>query len=251
MQQKKHTLVYAIIFLALIAAEAALIALYASSKNTSLPTMADLYVAGIVIGAILLVFILLTKLGPVLLLKDAVKKLQAIRESGGGYESFDPDGFGERLVCALEKDGYTLGSTELARNSGAPLRVTTASKKTFSLFFDRMYRHVIITDSFKKARDFDTLSGYAESLIEAEGISDDARARSGFCTVVVLLMPHVPEQVKAACRDEAATLGPAYIPVACDLSAGKAYYLSGKSLVLLEYRSAQRMIRKHVLGRRK
>ena len=251
MPKKKHMLVYAIIFFALIAAEAALITLYAASRFASLPTMADLYVAGIVICAILLVFILLTKLGPALLLKDAIKRLRSLTETGSRYESFDPDGFRDRLQGELQKEGYTIADTALARSNGEPLRVATAIKKTFSLFFDRMHRYVIITDCFKKARDFDTLSGYAQSLIEAEGLSDNTRARSGFSTVVVLLMPHVPEQVQAACRDEAATLGPAYIPVACDLSAGKAYYLSGKSLALLEYRAAQRIIRKHVLGKNK
>ena len=153
---------------------------------------------------------------------------------------FEPDGFRDRLVAALQEGGFSLTDTEISQNGSEPMKVTIASGKAFSLYFDRVYRYVIITEDFKKARDFDVLGLCAQKLIESEELTEDARARSGFSTVVALLMAHVPEQVRAACCEEAVVEGPAYVPVACDLSTGKAYCLTGKSFALMEFRSAQK-----------
>ena len=245
MQPQKPKRIHVILLFALIAAEAVLITLYVTSRNAAALLLPELYVAGILICAILLVFLLLTRLGPALLLQGARDKLKALKATGGERAVIEPDGLKDRLKAALQKDGYTLADTEI-RQGGDTLRATVASGKGFSLFFDRMYRYFIITEDLKKTRDFDSLGHYAQRLIEAEGLADDVRARSGFATVVVLLMAHVPEQVQAACLEEAAIGGPAYVPVACDMSAGKAYFLSGKPAGLLEFQCAQRMIRKYL-----
>jgi hypothetical protein len=250
MHPQKPKRIHVILFIALFAVEIALIALFAASRSSGTELLPELYVAGILICAILIVFLLLTRLGPALLLKSAKDKLKSLKSASGECAAIEPEGMKERLTAALQKDGYALADAEI-RQGGDTLRVTVASGSAFSLFYDRMYRYVVVTEDFRKARDFDTLGRYAQSLIDAEGLTDDVRARSGFATVVVLLMPHVPEQVQAAVREEAAIGGPAYVPVACDLTAGKAYFLSGKPVGLLEFRGAQRIIKKYVVDRRK
>jgi hypothetical protein len=250
MQPQKPKRIHVIFLFALVAAEAALIILYAVSRGAGVaPLLPDLYVAGILICAILLAFLLLTRLGPALLLKGAKDKLKALKATDSECAVIEPDGLKARLMSALQKDGYTLADAEIKQSGGDTLRVTVASGKAFSLFYDRMHRYVIVTEDLRKTRDFDSLGHYAQSLIDTEGLTDEVRARSGFATVVVLLMPHVPVQVQAACREEAAIEGPAYIPVACDMTAGKAYFLSGKPVGLLEFRCAQRIIRKYVVGK--
>ena len=248
MQPQKPKRIHVILLLVLVAAEAAFIALYVTAQSAdSAPLLAELYVAGILICAILLVFLLLTRLGPALLLKSAKKKLQAMKAVNSDIAAIDPDGFKDRLVSSLQKNGFVLADAQITQSGGDVLRVTVAAGKAFSLFTDRMFRYMIITEDFRKARDFDALGRYAQNLAESEELTDDARARSGFATVVVLMMAHVPAQLQAACREEAIIEGPAYIPVACDMTAGKAYYLTGKALTLPEFRCAQRMIKKHVI----
>ncbi len=246
MYQDKQKRLNVIFFFILIAAEAALIVLFASGQNdVSRSLVSELYVAGIVICAILLVFLLFTRLWPAMLLKDARKRLTSIKADSDSA-GFDPDGFRDKLLTALQNDGFVISDAEIKQSDGEMLRVVSAASKVFSLFYDRMYRYVIFTSDFRKARDFDMLARYAKSLIEAEGLTEEQQARSGFCTAVVLLMAHVPEQMQAACREEAVVDGPAYVPVACDISTGKAYYLSGNALALLEFRCAQRIIKKYV-----
>lgn len=249
MQPQKLKRIHVILLIALIAAEVALVMLYAASRASGSKLLPELYVAAILICAILLVFLLLTRVGPALLLNNAKNKLLSLKSAECECTPVEPEGLAARIIEAVQKDGFSISQTTIPQNGRDALHVTVASSKTFSLFFDRMYRYIILTEDFRKARDFDTLGQYAQSLIDAEQLPDDARARSGFATAVVLLMPHVPEQVQAACREEAAIEGPAYLPVACDMTAGKAYYLTGKSLGLLEFRSARRMIKKYVAGK--
>jgi hypothetical protein len=250
MQPQKPKRIHVIFLVALFAAEAALITLFVTSKSVgAMPLLPELYVAGIMICAILLVFLLLTRLGPVLLLNSAKEKLKALKATSSECAVIEPEGLKEQLVAAVQKNGFTVADTQITHSGGDSLRVTVAASKSFSLFYDRMYKYIIITEDFRKARDFDTLGRYAQNLIDGEGLADDARARSGFATVVVLLMTHVPEQVQAACREEAAIEGPAYVPIACDMTAGKAYYLAGKPMGLLEFRHAQNMIKKYVVGK--
>ncbi len=249
MQPQRPKRIHVILLIALIAAEAALITLYVIAQSGSgTPLLAELYVAGILICAILIAFLMLTRLGPALLLKSAKKKLQSMKAVSGDTGVIEPEGLKDRLVSALQKDGFTLSDTQITQSGGDTLRVTVAAGKAFSLFTDRMFRYMIITEDFRKARDFDALARYAQNLAEAEDLSDDARARSGFAAVVVLLMAHVPAQLQAAAREEAAVEGPAYVPVACDMTAGKAYYLAGKALTMPEFRCAQRMIRKYLIS---
>ena len=248
MQPQKPKRIHVILLLVLVAAEAALITLYVTARSAdNSPLLAELYVAGILICAILLVFLLLTRLGPALLLKSAKKKLQMMKAVSSDTATIESEGFKDRLCSSLQKDGFVLADAQITQSGGDVLRVTVAAGKAFSLFTDRMFRYMIITEDFRKARDFDALGRYAQNLAESEDLTDDARARSGFATVVVLMMAHVPAQLQAACRDEAIIEGPAYIPVACDMTAGKAYYLAGKALTLPEFRCAQRMIKKHVI----
>lgn len=248
MQPQKPKRIHVILLLALIAAEAALITLFALREGSA-PLLAELYVAGILICAILLAFLLLTRLGPALLLKSAKRKLQTINAVSGETAVIEPERLKDYLRSALQKDSFVVADTQITQNGGDSLRVTVASGRAFSLFTDRMFRYMIITEDFRKARDFDALERYAQSLTEAEDLTDDARARSGFATVVVLMMPHVPAQLQAACREEAVIEGPAYIPVACDMTAGKAYYLAGNALTLPEFRCAQRMIKKYIISK--
>jgi hypothetical protein len=249
MQPQKPKHIHVILLTVLIAAEVALVMLYAASRASGSRLLPELYVAAILICAILLVFLLLTRVGPTLLFHSAKNKLLALMATEDECAAIEPEGLAQRIIEAVQKDGFSVSQASIAQSSRDTLHVTVASSKTFSLFYDRMYRYVILTEDFRKTRDFDTLKQYAQSLIDAEELSDDARARSGFATVIVLLMTHVTEQVQAACREEAAIEGPAYLPVACDMTAGKAYYLTGKSPGLLEFRCAQRMIRKYVAGK--
>jgi len=251
MQPQKPKRIHVILLIALIAAEAALVVLYVTSRASGAMLLPELYVAGILICAILLAFLLLTRVGPALLFNSAKNRLLKFNAAEGECASVEPEGLKDRITEAMRKDGFSVAQTQIAQGGGDPLRVTVALSKTFSLFYDRMYRYVIITEDFRKTRDFDSLRRYAQSLIDAEEISDDARARSGFATLVVLLMTHVPEQVQAACREEAVIEGPAYVPLACDMTAGKAYFLAGKPAGLLEFRRAQNMIRKYVVGKTK
>jgi hypothetical protein len=249
MQPQKPKSIHVILLIVLIAAEAALVTLFVTSRASGAVLLPELYVAGILICAIMLVFLLLTRVGPALLFKSAKNKLLTLKATEGECAAIEPEGLKDRMTAAMQKDGFAVADAQITQGGGDALRVTVASSKAFSLFYDRVYHYVLITEDFRKTRDFDSLGRYAQSLIDAEGLSDDARARSGFATVVVLLMAHVPEQVQAACREEAAIGGPAYVPVACDMTAGKAYYLAGKPLGLLEFRRTQRMIRKYVVGR--
>ena len=252
MQPQKPKRIHIILLFALIAAEAALITLYVIAQGVSgTPLLAELYVAGILICAILIAFLLLTRLGPALLLKSAKKQLQSMKAVSSDTAVIEPEGFKDRLVSSLQKDSFVLADAQITQSGGDTLRVTVAAGKAFSLFTDRMFRYMIITEDFRKARDFDALGRYAQSLAESEDLSDDARARSGFAVVVVLLMAHVPAQLQAAAREEAVVEGPAYVPVACDMTAGKAYFLAGKALTLPEFRCAQRMIRKHIISTEK
>jgi hypothetical protein len=249
MQPQKLKRIHVILLIALIAAEVALVMLYAASRASGSKLLPELYVAAILICAILLAYLLLTRMGPVLLFHSVKSRLIALTAAEDECAAIEPEGLAQRIAEALKKDGFSVSQTSISQNGRDALHVTAASSKKFSLFFDQMYRYVIITEDLRKTRDFDTLGQYAQSLIDAEGLSDDARARSGFATVVVLMMTHVTEQVQAACREEAAVEGPAYLPVACDMTAGKAYYLAGKAPGLLEFRCAQRMIKKYVVGK--
>lgn len=249
MQPQKPKRIHVILLIALIAAEAALVMLYVASRTSGSRLLSELYVAAILICAILLAYLLLTRMGPVLLFHSVKSRLIALTAAEDECADIEPEGLAQRITEALKKDGFSVSQTSISQNGRDALHVTAASSKKFSLFFDQMYRYVIITEDLRKTRDFDTLGQYAQSLIDAEGLSDDARARSGFATVVVLMMTHVTEQVQAACREEAAVEGPAYLPVACDMTAGKAYYLAGKAPGLLEFRCAQRMIKKYVVGK--
>ena len=251
MQPQKPKRIHVILLIALIVAETALVVLYATSRASGAMLLPELYVAGILICAILLAFLLLTRVGPALLFNSAKNKLLKFKATEGECATIEPEGLKDRITEAMQKDGFNVAQTQIAQSGGDTLRVTVALSKSFSLFYDRMYRYVIITEDFRKTRDFDTLGRYAQSLIDAEELSDDARARSGFATVVLLMMTHVPEQVQAACHEEAVVEGPAYVPVACDMTAGKAYYLSGKPVGLLEFRRAQSMIKKYVVGKTK
>lgn len=247
MQPQKPKRIHVILLIILLAAEAVFIILYAgarTSEGTAL--LAELYVAGILICGILLAFMLLTRVGPSLLLKSAKSRLQALKAVSSETGDIEPDGIKESLSTSLQNKGFSLTEAQLSQ-SGDTLRVLVASGKAFSLFTDRLFRYMLITEDFHKARDFDTLRHYVQTLIDAEELTDEARARSGFAAVVVLLMEHVPAQLQTAAREEACVEDPAYIPVACDMSTGKAYYMAGTSLTLPEFRCAQRMIKKHLL----
>jgi hypothetical protein len=251
MQPQKPKRIHVVLLIFLIAAGAVFVVLYVTSRASGARLLPELYVAGILICAILLAFLLLTRVGPALLFNSAKSKLLKFKSTEGECATIEPEGLKERISQALQKDGFKVAQTQITPSGSDSLRVTVALSKAFSLFYDRMYRYVIITEDFRKTRDFDTLGRYAQSLIDAEELSDDVRARSGFSTVVVLLMTHVPEQVQAACREEAVAEGPAYVPVACDMTSGKAYYLAGKPVGLLEFRRAQKIINKYIIGKSK
>lgn len=248
MQQKIRTIMYAILFFALLGAGAAFAALFAGGRGG---TAEDWYVAGIVACVILLVFVLLTKLMPALRNKNTENRMQKLRASAAEYQSFDAASLKEALPAALQKSGFALTNTEVAQSGGEAMRLTIAQKHSFHFIFGHIDRFVIITEDFRKARDFDTIKKHAAGLTVSDVPPDKPAPRRCACAAAVLLMPHVPDQIRSTCRDEAVTAGPAYIPVACDLSAGKAYYLGGKSLTLTEFRLTQRMIKKYVLEKEK
>jgi len=134
MQPQKPKRIHVILLIALIAAEAALAMLYAASRTSGSMLLSELYVAAILICAILLAYLLLTRMGPVLLFHSAKSKLTALTAAEDECTSIEPEGLAQRITEALKKDGFAVSQTLVPQNGRDALHVTVASPKRSACF---------------------------------------------------------------------------------------------------------------------